>query len=98
MARVILSRLPDSWARYFAFILKIPPSVNGGDPNLWIYFVVRAIPLGWLVGCRDGTEQGGRVGVEKTVHTLGSRMETPTLNNRFFLTFVVLVFKYVCCF
>ena len=42
-----LSFLPDSRALYFAFSLKVPTSVNGGDPNSWVDVGFRAILLGW---------------------------------------------------
>ena len=47
--------LLDSWARYFVSSLKFLASVNGGDPNSWVYVDFRAIPMGWP-GAVDWTQ------------------------------------------
>ena len=39
---------PDSWGPCFAFSLKVPASVNGGDPNSLVYVGFRAILVGWF--------------------------------------------------
>ena len=43
-----LSKMPDSWAVFFAFDKQVSSAVFGKDTNNLPYVYMRAVPMGWL--------------------------------------------------